>query len=60
MFRPRLVANNDKPAEPPADRKYDAIIRRAIMLDSAPGSTFGDIDNVKFDDIPANWPPFEK
>jgi len=60
MFKPRLVANNESPAEPPAERKYDAIIRRAMMLDSAPGSMFGDVDDLRFDEIPANYPPLEE
>lgn len=40
----RLVINNPTPA--PTDRKrlLDAIIRRALMTDSAPASFFGDID----------------
>ena len=40
----RLVINNSTPA--PTDRKrlLDAIIRRALMTDSAPASFFGDID----------------
>lgn len=60
MWKPKLIVSNDKPVEPPAERKYDAIIRRAKMLDSAPGNAFGDVDEVKIDEIPANWPPLEK
>ena len=40
----KLVINNQTPV--PTDRKrlLDAIIRRALMTDSAPASFFGDID----------------
>lgn len=38
----KLVVNNSTPA--PTDRKrlLDAIIRRALMTDSAPGAFFGE------------------
>lgn len=60
MFKPRLVASNNTQREPCDEAKRDAVIRRAIMLDSASGSMFGDVDDVRFDEIPACWPSEEK
>lgn len=40
----KLVINNPNPAKPDRRRLLDAIIRRALMTDSAPASFFGDVD----------------
>lgn len=58
MWKPKLIVSNDKPKEPSQKTKTEAVIRRAAMLDSAPGSMFGDVLDTK-GDIPANWPPME-
>lgn len=60
MWKPKIVSSNDKPKEPSIEVKCDAIVRRAKMLDSAPGSMFGDVEDLRFDEIPANYPPLEK
>lgn len=58
MWKPKLIVSNDRPIEPSNESKRNAVIRRALMLDGAPGSVFGDVLDTK-GDIPAGWPPME-
>lgn len=40
----KLVVNNPAPVPTDSKRLLNAIVRRAVMADSAPASFFGDID----------------
>jgi hypothetical protein len=56
----KLVASNGSPKKAHLISETRAAIRRKLIYACNTDGRTIDINKVRFDEIPANWPPFEK